>query len=303
MSSFPATEEPTVTATTPNQPTATAKNLELPPLDTPSTHLSNAKRTSVQIGQKSKKDLMLRQLIVCCGPSGAGKSTLIKRLMKNHPGRFGFSVSHTTRGPREGEVNKEDYHFVNHEEMEVLLDATKRRKAGDESAAKENYMLEHAHVHTNVYGTSANAVRDVIQKPLTGDALAAALKDLEAAGAGAAGGEGSGSAETNELSQKCILDIDVQGVESMKKLAEWDTKAAYIFIVPPTLEDLEKRLRGRGTETEEKIVTRLKNAKIEMRYLTEVSAGFWDAIVVNDEIDRAYQEFEKAVVLGETSQN
>lgn len=93
--------------------------------------------------QSSKKLLPL----VLAGPSGAGKGTVIKALMDKHPNVFGFSVSHTTRGPRPGEVNGVHYHFVDKAEME--------------EAIKRNEFIEYANVHTNIYGTSIKAVDSV----------------------------------------------------------------------------------------------------------------------------------------------
>ncbi|KAI1242523.1 hypothetical protein IHE44_0000053 [Lamprotornis superbus] len=61
--------------------------------------------------------------VVLSGPSGAGKSTLLKKLLKDYENVFGFSVSHTTRQPRPGEVNGKDYHFVTREEMQKEIDA------------------------------------------------------------------------------------------------------------------------------------------------------------------------------------
>ena len=61
----------------------------------------------------------------------------------------------------------------------------------------------------------------------------------------------------------CVLDIDVQGVQKVKKSS---LEPYYCFIAPPSKEDLEKRLRGRGTETEEQIKTRLGNAAKELEY-------------------------------------
>ena len=61
----------------------------------------------------------------------------------------------------------------------------------------------------------------------------------------------------------CVLDIDVQGVQKVK---ESKLEPYYCFIAPPSKEDLEKRLRGRGTETEEQIKTRLGNAAKELEY-------------------------------------
>lgn len=238
------------------------------------------KRTSsFQGGAERSQELMLKQLVICCGPSGAGKSTLIKRLMKNHPGKFGFSVSHTTRAPREGEENGVDYHFVDQECMQQLLDTTEQRRSGkldldSELERKKNYMIEYAHVHKNVYGTSSQAISDVV------NSVVAAADD-----------------DGLVHHKKCILDIDVQGVEQVKKLADWDPKSMYIFIVPPSIDELEKRLRGRGTETEDKIITRLNNAEQEMTYLDKED-GFWDAIVINDDVEKAYRKFEHTVLTG-----
>uniref|UniRef100_A0A7M4E2B3 Guanylate kinase n=2 Tax=Crocodylus porosus TaxID=8502 RepID=A0A7M4E2B3_CROPO len=85
--------------------------------------------------------------VVLSGPSGAGKSTLLKKLLKDYENIFGFSVSHTTRQPRPGEVNGKDYHFVTREDM--LKDVN----AGE--------FIEHAEFSGNMYGTSKAAVQAV----------------------------------------------------------------------------------------------------------------------------------------------
>lgn len=87
------------------------------------------------------------QAVVVCGPSGVGKGTLLKRLLSEYGNRFGVSVSHTTRAPREKEVNGVDYHFVD--------DATV------EQMKKENKFLELCCVHGRFYGTSIAAVEAV----------------------------------------------------------------------------------------------------------------------------------------------
>ena len=61
--------------------------------------------------------------IVLSGPSGVGKSTMLKQLFVDFPNRFGFSVSHTTRNPRQGEVDGIDYHFSNRLKMQADIDA------------------------------------------------------------------------------------------------------------------------------------------------------------------------------------
>ena len=85
--------------------------------------------------------------VVVCGPSGVGKGTLIKQLMDEHEGKLGFSVSHTTRAPRDGEEDGVHYHFTNRETMEAEI--------------AEGKFLEYADVHGNFYGTSVAAVQAV----------------------------------------------------------------------------------------------------------------------------------------------
>jgi guanylate kinase len=188
--------------------------------------------------------IQTKRCIVMCGPSGVGKSSVKDMLMKEFPGMFGFSVSHTTRKPRPGEKDGVDYHYVEKEDMEEKI--------------SRHEMLEYAHVHSNIYGTSIAAVEDVIN-----------------------------------AGQKCILDIDVQGVENVKR-SRIDGDCAYIFVAPPDYETLEKRLRGRGTETEEKVQTRLNNAKKELAYQTR--KDFWSHVLVNDDLEKAYGEFKTLIV-------
>ena len=180
--------------------------------------------------------------IVMCGPSGVGKGTLINRLMADFPGKFGFSVSHTTRAPRPGETDGVHYNFV--------------EKAAMEADIAEGKFLEHAHVHENIYGTSLAAVEAVATK-----------------------------------GQVCVLDIDVQGAEIVKKST---LDALFVFIAPPSMEELEKRLRGRGTEKEESIQKRLANAAGEMAK-TEVD-GFFHSVIVNDDLEKAYGELKTVVI-------
>ncbi|KAH7084914.1 P-loop containing nucleoside triphosphate hydrolase protein [Paraphoma chrysanthemicola] len=88
--------------------------------------------------------------IVISGPSGAGKSTILKRLFEEYPDKFGFSVSHTTRGPRGGEQHGKDYYFVTKEEFLDLVD--------------QKGFIEHAQFGDNHYGTSIKAVNDIAEK-------------------------------------------------------------------------------------------------------------------------------------------
>ena len=189
---------------------------------------------------KARSSAVPRPLVVV-GPSGVGKGTLIAMLQREFPDKFGFSVSHTTRAPRPGEVNGTHYNFVD--------------KATMERDIAEGKFLEHAHVHQNIYGTSFAAVRKV-----------------------------------SKSGKICLLDIDVQGAELVKKS---DLKAAYVFIAPPSMKELERRLRGRGTETEDAVLKRLENARTEMA--KKDVDGFFDAVIVNDDVDKAYDAL-KAVI-------
>ncbi|KAK1896552.1 Guanylate kinase [Dissostichus eleginoides] len=214
--------------------------------------------------------------VVLSGPSGAGKSTLMKRLMKEHEGIFGFSVSHTTRNPRPGEedgkglnslpmllgatlfavadvyssedlesslschneseTTDKDYHYTTREVMQEGIDK------GD--------FIENAEFSGNLYGTSKAAIQDVIDKNLM-----------------------------------CILDVDIQGVRRIK---ETELNPIYISIQPPSMDILEKRLRDRQTETEESLQKRLEAARIDMELSNE--PGVFDVVIINDDLERAYEE-------------
>jgi len=186
--------------------------------------------------------------LVVCGPSGVGKGTLIDLLMKRFPpiesrDQIGFSVSHTTRQPREGEVDGQHYHFT-------TIDQIQNDISGDK-------FLEYAEVHGNYYGTSIDSVNAVQRKGMV-----------------------------------CILDIDAQGVRSIKERDDV-VNPHYIFIAPPSLDLLETRLRDRGTETEESIQKRLGNASTEIEYGT--SEGTFDYILVNNDLEAALEELVEDV--------
>jgi guanylate kinase len=158
--------------------------------------------------------------------------------------RLTFSVSHTTRNPRENEQDGVDYHFV------TVDSFTEMRDAGN--------FLEWAEVHGNYYGTSRSAVKKQLQQGLD-----------------------------------VILDIDIQGAAI---IAEDSALAAVtIFVAPPSLAELEKRLRGRGTDTEATIDVRLGNAAQEM-----AAAEKYDYLVINDELAGAVLTL-KSILIAERS--
>lgn len=170
------------------------------------------------------------KLFVISAPSGTGKTTLLKRVMSEVPNMV-FSISHTTRKPRDGERDGVDYHFVN-EPTFLAMRASK-------------LFIESAFVHQNYYGTSHAAVMERLEAGID-----------------------------------VVLDIDVQGANI---LMEQNTlPASYIFIAPPNLEVLEKRLRKRGSDSEETIKVRMENAVGEL-----AAQHKYDYLVVNNELEQA----------------
>jgi len=123
-------------------------------------------------------------------------------------------------------------------------------KSAMESAIASGEFSEFANVHTNIYGTSYKAVEMVQQ-----------------------------------LGKVCVLDIDIQGVQNVKKSL---ITCNYVFIAPPSLAELENRLRGRGTETEEKIKVRLENARGVMVF--GATPGNFNATIFNDSLETAFHE-------------
>ena len=176
-------------------------------------------------------------LFVFSGPSGVGKGTLKAKLFEEFADRIVYSVSATTRGPREGEVDGKDYFFISRQEFERRV--------------KNNEFLEHAEFAGNCYGTP----RAYVEKLL-------------------------------DSGMNVVLEIDVQGaLQVMKSMPE----SVSVFILPPSFEELEHRLRGRGTETEEKIRERLETAKRELPYAPQ-----YDYQIVNGgDIEAAYQSLRE----------
>ena len=168
-------------------------------------------------------------LVVVSSPSGGGKGTLIRRALKNVP-NLGYSVSFTTRAPREGETDGRDYFFVAEEKFRGMIEAGE--------------FLEWACVHGNLYGTALTQV----------ERERAAGRDI-------------------------ILEIDVQGAASVRRLAQ---DATSVFILPPSFEVLRARLSARGTEREEDLSLRLRNSVWEVEQYRE-----FQYIVINDDAERA----------------
>ena len=154
-------------------------------------------------------------LFVISAPSGAGKTTLVEALRQSPD--FVYSISCTTRAPRAGEIEGEDYQFLS------AADFHARTKARD--------FLEYAQVHGDYYGT--------LRKPL--------LSNLK-----------------NGVD--VLIDIDTQGAATIRNCDDSFIRQALtdVFIMPPDLDELRRRLMKRGTETAEQIDSRLVTAAREM---------------------------------------
>jgi len=156
-------------------------------------------------------------LFVISAPSGAGKTTLVEALRKT-PSLF-YSVSCTTRAPRSGEIDGEDYRFLSDTDFQA------RVKAGE--------FLEYAQVHGDHYGTLRDPVVVNLKKGVD-----------------------------------VLIDIDTQGAATIRNCDDPFIRAAFadIFIMPPDLDELRRRLMKRGTETADQIELRLANAAREMQF-------------------------------------
>jgi len=170
-------------------------------------------------------------VFIISAPSGSGKSTLVRRLLAGVPGLM-FSISYTTRAPRGGEVEGENYHFLARAEFE-------ERIGRDE-------FLEHAQVFGNYYGTHRGVL-----------------------------------VEARERGLDLVLDIDVQGARQLKsKIPE----AVTVFILAPSREILEQRLRARGEDSDRVIERRLRDAANEIR-----NYSVYDYVLINQELTQSDQ--------------
>lgn len=181
---------------------------------------------------------MKNKLFVMSAASGAGKTTLKDLVIKDFPD-IKYSISATTRKPREGEVNGVHYFFKTKEEFEKLI--------------KEDGLIEWNEVHGNYYGTPKSFVEQTL-------------------------------AEGNRV----LFDLDVFGKVNFDKVYP---DATGILILPPSEEELEKRLRGRGTDSEEVIQLRLHNAKKEMEFAK--TQGKYEYVIINDDLQRAANELRE----------
>ena len=171
--------------------------------------------------------------LIVSSPSGAGKTTLTTRLLTLLP-ELRFSVSHTTRKPRQNEQDGREYHFVDRAQFLKLIE--------------QGAFLEWAEVHGNLYGT------------------------------------GKAELHHGKKARGIIFDIDHQGARQIKSS---EPDAVAVFILPPSMAILEKRLRGRASEDEETVQRRFNVALREIEHY-----GLFDYVLVNEDLDEATKQLE-----------
>ena len=179
-------------------------------------------------------------LIVISGASGTGKGTVCKKILEDLPS-VAYSISATTRKPRDGEVDGREYYFLSVDEFKRWI-------------AEEKF-LEFAEVHGNFYGTPLNKITERLNR-----------------------------------GEDILLEIDVQGALNVKQKFP---EGIYIFMLPPSLDELKRRIEGRGSETPETLARRMKNAVAEIQIGHE-----YDYAVVNDTVDAAVEKI-KAILVAE----
>ncbi len=180
-------------------------------------------------------------LIVLSGPSGVGKGTVRKEIFSHPNNDFVYSISMTTRVPREGEVDGVDYFFKKREEFEELIEQGK--------------LLEYAEFVGNYYGTPVDYVR-----------------------------------ETLDSGKDVFLEIEVKGARQVR---EKFPDGLFIFLMPPSLDELKNRIVTRGTETEDLIHNRMLSAREEIEMMS-----LYDYVIENDYVEHACEKV-KAIIVAE----
>ena len=179
-------------------------------------------------------------LIILSGPSGVGKETVRNRLEKIRKFELVYSISMTTRGPRNQEVDGVNYYFVSEEEFKKNI-------------ANDNF-LEYARFVGNYYGTPKDKVE--------------ALRDA---------------------GHNVLLEIEINGAKQVMSKVKDDAVISF-FLMPPSLDALEARIRKRKTESEEVIAERLQKGKEEMTMTDD-----YDYVILNDKVSRAAEEISDLI--------
>ena len=180
---------------------------------------------------------MTGNLFVVSAPSGGGKTSLVRALLAEDA-KVALSISFTTRAPRPGEKNGREYHFVDADVFEAMLE--------------RGEFLECAEVHGNRYGTSQKWIEE----------MRACGKDV-------------------------LLEIDWQGAQQVRRLY---AGAIMVFILPPSMAELERRLRARAQDSDAVIRHRLQNAVEEISHALE-----FDYVIINKAFEEARRDLAAVV--------
>lgn len=174
-------------------------------------------------------------MLVLSSPSGAGKTTLSRRLLESDS-EIDMSVSATTRKPRPGEVEGEDYFFLTTEDFGIM------RNKGE--------FLESAKVFGNYYGTPRKPVEEALAR-----------------------------------GHDVLFDIDWQGTQQLDETATEDL--VKVFILPPSVQELERRLEKRAQDPADVVAARMAKASDEISHYQE-----YDYIIINEDMDKAFAELQ-----------
>ena len=172
-------------------------------------------------------------MFVLSSPSGAGKTSLSRKLLELDKELF-LSISYTTRPPRPGEIDGEDYFFVNNDDFAFMQE--------------QNEFLEYAKVFDYYYGTPKKTVQMILNK-----------------------------------GRDVLFDIDWQGTQQLMNNSKDDL--VKVFVLPPSIKELERRLKERKQDEDEIIQNRMSRASDEVSHYAE-----YDYILVNDDFDKTVEE-------------
>ncbi len=176
-------------------------------------------------------------MIILAAPSGAGKSSFVEKITQEIP-RLRDTITYTTRKMRAGESEGMPYHFVTKERFEQLLN--------------QEFFVEWAVVHENLYGTPMHQLTDAWERD-----------------------------------EVVIMDVDVQGADTFKRKFP---DAVTVFILPPSIDELRRRVTKRDGKIPADLEVRMKNAEHEI-----ARADDFDIRLVNDDFTESYRQFKKII--------
>ena len=191
------------------------------------------------VNPEKKMEKKYKKIILITAPSGSGKTSVVNHLMKKFP-QLSFSVSATTRQPRNGEKNGVDYYFISEPEF--------REKIHNKEFLEWEMVYEGKY-----YGTLKSDIERIWKQ--------------------------------NKIP---VLDIDVQGAIHVQQ--QYPVNTIAIFIQPPSIEELKRRLKLRGSETDQSLRARLNKSGYEMTFKQH-----FENIIINENFEKACKEADKIV--------